>query len=337
MAKSILEIVAIDGGGLPNAQRTSGGDDGSSSGQRGPRFTGPKRADAESAAQGPAAQKSGNKFWNFFGFDKVAKQIDRLGDFFEGLLTRLYAITKQFTGNNNAPRGQHQAWNLNGGARFTPPPAQPGRGNGMIYYSPNTGVMAPGHEKLPAISGPSSSASQVAALAPAAAEAEGALAFLSRAAGPLALAFVAVAASIKLTTSIMDMQYRAVKFVVGKLTSESERLQQYSGPLSAAEAEKKIRQEMRDMQRAQEAGPNIAKFTSNLSRLGDLPNRIGTQFYKHAARWANTYLTPLANLFGNAMAFNDPFMGALLGEGKGMDGQQRRPAGVDLNAGGQRI
>lgn len=328
MSKATLEIVALDGGGLPGAQNT-----GASAATESKRYEGAVRRDGSKTAEGPEAKHSWKSVAKMFGFDHVAQQVEKLTktltglpgafDFLKGSVTGAVAQQSQKGNAAGSPASANRSSRARGSSTSaTMVPANQTVLNGKFTEGPSAGA----------------GAAAEAELAEGASAAGGALAGMARVAGPVALIFVGVVEGGKLLIGAFKGIYNAVSGISKKLTSEAERLQGYSGPLSAAEAEKQIRRELRDMSRAQEIGPDLARFERNVMRLGGLIFNIGTKLLGAVAKIANVIIGPLADLIDSVPpGFNDPFLGAMLGIGIDDKGQARKPGGRDLNANPRRL
>lgn len=102
--------------------------------------------------------------------------------------------------------------------------------------------------------------------------AAGGVGALAAVAGPAAVAVVAATAAI---TGLAV----AVKKTISALTSEAERLQDYSGDVALSVARSEIRAEMADIRRAERIGPNLAKFENLRGRAEEKLADVMTEVY----------------------------------------------------------
>ncbi|MCI0333546.1 MAG: hypothetical protein L0228_10025 [Planctomycetes bacterium] len=121
-------------------------------------------------------------------------------------------------------------------------------------------------------------AAPVAGAAAGGAEAAGGVAALGAVAGPAAIAVAALTAAVAAGVVVIQKSWDV-------LAGEADRLSGLSGPLSAARAGSEVRSEMADLRRANELGPQLARFENTRGRLDEKLADIQTKILGVLLRW----------------------------------------------------
>jgi hypothetical protein len=268
------------------------------------RIQGPRKRGSDGTGSDLAS--AADKIFGAFGFGAVAKQAKSLADAFADLFS---AVTK----NADALRGQATAADIGGGTRdvslgpkvsrsadssgeiinprmqpFGEPPVEikgpPATGGSHLtdlsamFPGPKAGGpagnAARGAAAEAAIAGPAAAAATAGPAAGGTTAAEG-MAGLAAKLGPLALAAGAV------TVAVIGAAAAANRFG-GVLKDQSNKLAQFSGELTGAQAQNDVRSELAMIRRADRVGPGLANASAAAGEIQEKIADINTELLKIA-------------------------------------------------------
>lgn len=118
-----------------------------------------------------------------------------------------------------------------------------------------------------------------------------ALGKLAAAAGPVGIAFTAVAGAA--TAAVVGF-----KMFTGMIKEQAQKLEGYSAAVAGAVAQSEIRQELATFRRAQRIGPDVAKWELLRGKMDEKLTDIGTEILKQIMEWANKWGPQIESALG---------------------------------------